>query len=332
MSNNEMPFYLNWDGHKLHELLGLISDGVWDWDANTGYVYRNSGWYRMLGYECNSLPNTVKTWEDIVHPEDYPNVMKHFENSIYQNIPYHVEYRCRCKNGEYIWIEDRAVIILRNKDNSVSEMLGVHRNINDSKQLMIELKNNNTSLELLVAEKIHELLIVNKKLQQQLDYNRELAERDPLTKAANRYRLEKVLKHECERSKRFQHPLSMIAIDIDDFKLINDRHGHFFGDRALILVADKIRNFLRHQDTLARWGGDEFIIIMPLTTSEDAFLVAESIRKSMNSVDIIDNHKITVSFGVTQFKEQDDINNFLHRADQILYSSKKHGKNKISKA
>ncbi|MGE0973330.1 sensor domain-containing diguanylate cyclase (plasmid) [Klebsiella sp. WOUb02] len=331
MSNNKTPPNINWDEKTLQELLGLISDGVWDWDANTGYVYRNPGWYRMLGYECNSLPNTVKTWEDIIHPEDYPNVMKSFENSIFKNIPYHVEYRCRCNDGEYIWIEDCAVITLRNNDNSVAKMLGAHRNINSSKRLMIELQKKNKSLETLIAERTNELSIINKKLQHQLDCNRELAESDYLTKSANRYRLERVLKQEYDRSKRFSHPLSIMAIDIDNFKYINDKHGHFFGDRTLITVADKIRNSLRNQDTLARWGGDEFIVIMPVTKLEEAYLVADKIIQSMDKIVMIDNYKITVSIGVTQFNGDESLNDFLHRGDRLLYESKISGKNKMSK-
>ena len=91
-------------------------------------------------------------------------------------------------------------------------------------------------------------------MQRQLDENRELAERDALTRVANRYRLESALQRECQRAQRFRQPLSLIAMDMDDFKPINDRYGHARGDSALVRVAENLRTCLRELDLLARSG------------------------------------------------------------------------------
>ena len=227
MSQETRPVPAGFSEQQLRTLFDLISDGIWDWNANTGYVYRNPGWYAMLGYPSHSMANSVLTWESVIHPEDYPRVMAHFEAYINQrNEHYQVEYRCRCQDGSYLWIEDSGYIIAHNEDGSVARMLGAHRNIDANKRLVAQLQQRNQSLESQVAERTRELSWVNQQLQRQLDENRELAERDALTRIANRYRLEKALQLECERAQRFRQPLSLIAMDLDDFKPINDRHGH----------------------------------------------------------------------------------------------------------
>lgn len=194
MNHETRPAPGSFSEQQLHTLFELISDGIWDWNANTGYVYRNPGWYAMLGYASHSMANSVLTWESVIHPEDYPRVMAHFEAYINQrNERYLIEYRCRCQDGNYIWIEDSGYIIGQNADGSVARMLGAHRNIDAGKRLVAQLEQKNQSLECQVAERTRELSWVNQQLQRQLEENLELAERDALTRIANRYRLEKSL-------------------------------------------------------------------------------------------------------------------------------------------
>ncbi len=265
----------------LHAVMELVSDGVWDWNANTGFVYRNPGWYEMLGYPRHSLENSVFTWENIIHPDDYSRVMTVFDDYINRRSPYYqIEYRCRKKDGSYLWIEDRGYVVARNLDGSVARMVGAHRDINTRKCAIEQLERRNQSLEALVAERTRELSRVNQQLQLQLDENRSLAERDALTRVANRYRLEKVLLEECERAQRFRLPLALVAMDIDDFKPINDRHGHGVGDQTLMSVVESLEACVRPGDLLARWGGDEFVVVLPKSTLESAKNLAERIRQS----------------------------------------------------
>ncbi|MDR0207525.1 MAG: diguanylate cyclase [Pseudomonas putida] len=330
MSQQSGPVPAGFSEQQLHTLFDLISDGIWDWDANTGYVYRNPGWYAMLGYQTHSLANTVLTWESVIHPEDYPRVMAHFEAYINQrNERYRIEYRCRCQDGSYLWIEDSGHIIARNEDGSVARMLGAHRNIDAGKRLVIELQQKNQSLEALVAERTRELSWVNQQLQRQLDENLELAERDALTRTANRYRLEKTLHQECERARRFRQPLALIVMDIDDFKPINDRYGHARGDAALVEAVERIRPCLRPQDLLARWGGDEFVAVLPQTSVEQALALAAQIRQAMEDVEPIGDCRLTMSYGVVRWEDDEDQHDLLARADQALYRAKAAGKNTI---
>ena len=331
MSQETRPVPAGFSEQQLRTLFDLISDGIWDWNANTGYVYRNPGWYAMLGYPSHSMANSVLTWESVIHPEDYPRVMAHFEAYINQrNEHYLVEYRCRCQDGSYLWIEDSGYIIAHNEDGSVARMLGAHRNIDANKRLVAQLQQRNQSLESQVAERTRELSWVNQKLQRQLDENRELAERDALTRIANRYRLEKALQLECERAQRFRQPLSLIAMDLDDFKPINDRYGHAHGDAALLRVVDVLRACLREQDLLARWGGDEFVIVLPQASLGEALEVAARLRQAMAQIEPVGDFRLTMSYGVVQWEEGEDQHALLARADKALYRAKGSGKNAIA--
>ena len=331
MSQETRPVPAGFSEQQLRTLFDLISDGIWDWNANTGYVYRNPGWYAMLGYPSHSMANSVLTWESVIHPEDYPRVMAHFEAYINQrNEHYQVEYRCRCQDGSYLWIEDSGYIIAHNEDGSVARMLGAHRNIDANKRLVAQLQQRNQSLESQVAERTRELSWVNQQLQRQLDENRELAERDALTRIANRYRLEKALQLECERAQRFRQPLSLIAMDLDDFKPINDRYGHAHGDAALLRVVDVLRACLREQDLLARWGGDEFVSVLPQESLGEALEVAARLRQAMAQIEPVGDCRLTMSYGVVQREEGEDQHALLARADKALYRAKGSGKNAIA--
>ncbi|WKC49136.1 sensor domain-containing diguanylate cyclase [Pseudomonas veronii] len=315
----------------LHAVMELVSDGVWDWNANTGFVYRNPGWYEMLGYPRHSLENSVFTWENIIHPDDYSRVMTVFDDYINRRSPYYqIEYRCRKKDGSYLWIEDRGYVVARNLDGSVARMVGAHRDINTRKCAIEQLERRNQSLEALVAERTRELSRVNQQLQLQLDENRSLAERDALTRVANRYRLEKVLLEECERAQRFRLPLALVAMDIDDFKPINDRHGHGVGDQTLMSVVESLEACVRPGDLLARWGGDEFVVVLPKSTLESAKNLAERIRQSMSEVPTVGDFKITLSLEVVERHAGEGPDALMARADQALYRSKAAGKDIVS--
>lgn len=330
MSEQSRPTPAGFSEQQLHTLFELISDGVWDWHVNTGYVYRSPGWYAMLGYASHSMANTLLTWESVIHPEDYPRVMASFEAYIQRrNERYLIEYRCLCQDGSYLWIEDTGSVIERNQDGSVARILGAHRNIDDSKRLLAELQQKNLSLETLVAEHTRELSWVNQQLQRQLDENRELAERDTLTGIANRYSLEKTLHKACERAQRFHQLLAVIAMDVDDFKAINDRHGHVRGDAVLVQIVEALRGCLREHDLLARWGGDAFVVVLPLASLREALEIAARLRCAIARVEPVGEDALTLSYGVVQWRAGETQHELLARADGALFRAKGAGKNAI---
>jgi diguanylate cyclase (GGDEF)-like protein/PAS domain S-box-containing protein len=315
----------------LHAVMELVSDGIWDWNANTGFVYRNPGWYEMLGYPRHSMENSVFTWERVIHADDYPQVMTLFDDYIHRRASfYRAEYRCRKADGTYLWIEDRGYVIARNDDGSVARMVGAHRDIQVRKSSIEQLERRNQSLEALVAERTRELSRVNQQLQLQLDENRFLAEHDALTRVANRYCLEKVLLEECERAERFRLPLALVAMDIDDFKPINDQHGHAVGDQALVRVVESLLACARQGDLLARWGGDEFMLVLPKSSLVVAKALAETVRQAMREVPAMGEFALTLSLGVVERRPGESPTALMMRADQALYRSKTAGKDKVS--
>nr|WP_276528245.1 sensor domain-containing diguanylate cyclase [Yersinia bercovieri] len=298
--------------------------------ANNGFVYRNSGWYEMLGYPVHAFENTVHTWEKIIHPDDFERVMFQFDAYINnQSERYQIEYRCQTHEGDYIWIEDRGKVIERNRDGSVSRMIGAHRNIHDKKHRLEKLELKNKTLEALVEERTSELRKINYQLQQQLDIKKSLSETDVLTSAANRYLLEKVLKHEYNRAKRFCQPLSLLSLDLDNFKFINDQYGHSVGDLTLTHIVDVIRNNIREVDVLGRWGGDEFMIVLPNTQLNEAKTIAEEIRQLIEVMPVDGNIHVTMSLGVVELAQNEAQEQLLIRADKMLYNAKAAGKNVI---
>jgi diguanylate cyclase (GGDEF)-like protein/PAS domain S-box-containing protein len=158
---------------------------------------------------------------------------------------------------------------------------------------------------------------------------RRLATTDKLTGAYNRTKFEEIIEREIERVKRYNKPLSMIMFDIDHFKKINDTYGHSAGDYVLKTIADIVRETIRKIDYLVRWGGEEFVIISSETNLEKAHALAERIREKTESYKFDKVGKVTVSLGVTEFKEQDTKDTLIKRTDDIMYKAKERGRNRV---
>lgn len=156
-----------------------------------------------------------------------------------------------------------------------------------------------------------------------------LAATDSLTKLNNRLKIDKVLRKEFLRDKRFKHTFGIIILDIDDFKKINDTYGHQAGDKVLVEFANILTTNIRHIDTVGRWGGEEFLVICPETDLEGTVKVATLLKNIIaNNVFPEVNH-VTASFGVSSFTDEASINNLISKADKALYKAKENGKNRV---
>ncbi|MCD8024438.1 MAG: sensor domain-containing diguanylate cyclase [Candidatus Gastranaerophilales bacterium] len=163
----------------------------------------------------------------------------------------------------------------------------------------------------------------------------ELATKDGLTKLYINRHFMTLLENEIRRCTRYKHNLSLIMIDIDDFKLVNDRHGHLAGDQILREVSNQILTTVRKIDVPARYGGEEFVIMLPETNKEGAAIIAERLRKNISSISITTNDEkvitATVSMGISQFPDHGQIpQDIIEKADKALYNSKRNGKNVVS--
>ncbi|GAX86769.1 polar amino acid transport system substrate-binding protein [Lebetimonas natsushimae] len=149
-----------------------------------------------------------------------------------------------------------------------------------------------------------------------------------LTNILNRLAIDKRLNEEIEKAKRYNTPLSIIYFDIDHFKQINDTYGHAKGDFVLKEISDLIQQNIRKTDIFGRWGGEEFLIILPFTKGSDAKKLAEKLRQAIENHDF-NGLKVTASFGVTEYNEEDDYISLMQRADVALYLAKEKGRNRI---
>jgi two-component system cell cycle response regulator len=167
--------------------------------------------------------------------------------------------------------------------------------------------------------------------QQNLEHQTQI---DPLTALFNRRGFEKKIAEEFERSKRYSHPLSVLLLDIDNFKSINDTYGHHGGDTALVKISEILREKTRRSDFPARYGGEEFVLILPETDQDSAVQVASKIHEEIRSQPFGTSSSafaLTVSIGLTSTstKPYDDWRQMLDDADQAMYTAKNSGKDRV---
>ena len=157
------------------------------------------------------------------------------------------------------------------------------------------------------------------------------ATHDNLTKLFNRQKLNDELSDEINRHDRYKHDISLIMFDIDHFKKVNDTYGHDIGDEVLISISSLSKKHIRNTDILARWGGEEFLLLLPETSIEDAKTVAQKLRADIDSTCLtaVKSCHITASFGISLFKEDDTRDSFIKRVDEALYEAKEAGRNQV---
>lgn len=152
---------------------------------------------------------------------------------------------------------------------------------------------------------------------------------DSLTQIYNRLKFDEELKKWINYSKRYNTDLSLILFDFDNFKKINDNYGHLIGDKVLIEGAQLVKKILRKTDIFARWGGEEFVILLPNTSKEKGIEVATKLKFTMSNYSFNTVGQVTCSFGVTSLSYKDDLNTMVNRVDRLLYVAKEAGKNTI---
>ena len=156
------------------------------------------------------------------------------------------------------------------------------------------------------------------------------ANHDQLTGLFNRQKFNEIFIKEIKREKRYKNSLCLITFDIDDFKKFNDNFGHMVGDEVLKVISTIVTNNIREHDSVARWGGEEFLVLLPQTQLNGAIHVAEKIKVAIEEYeDSLIPEKITASFGVTKLEEDDDEVSVLKKADEALYRAKNKGKNLV---
>jgi diguanylate cyclase (GGDEF)-like protein len=171
------------------------------------------------------------------------------------------------------------------------------------------------------------------KLRESEEKYRELSIVDDLTQLYNSRHFYHQLKMEIDRAGRYGQPLTLLLFDIDDFKKFNDTYGHIDGDQVLQRLGKVVKNCLRQTDSAYRYGGEEFIVLLPMTTCSDGAIIAERIRTEFkrDSFSPAPGQEVhmTVSIGLAQYSPQEEMKDFVQRADQLMYKGKKTGKNRV---
>ncbi|MCW8911377.1 MAG: GGDEF domain-containing protein, partial [Gammaproteobacteria bacterium] len=198
------------------------------------------------------------------------------------------------------WMRTLVLILL------IIFSLFIRRTLSREQELVNQLKKHQDELEEIVLQRTQQL--------------ETLAMTDDLTGALNRRKFYEILDHEIDRYKRYGTELSLLLIDIDYFKKVNDNFGHHAGDHILKNFSDLIQNLIRKSDYFARIGGEEFAIILPQSNLKQAVNMAEKIRNRIYEYNFPEVGKLTASIGISEIQKNEEISNFTRRTDHALYA------------
>jgi diguanylate cyclase (GGDEF)-like protein/PAS domain S-box-containing protein len=257
-------------------------------------VYANRVFLKMLKYQEEEVIG--KSLLAFVDPKDLERAKRIIERgTVGRRKPLEVILRLTTKTGKVKWFKLISnVVICKNKGHSLITLVDI---------------------------------TTEKERERRLFY---LATTDKLTKLLNRHAGIKMFENLLYQAQRYGIPFSLLILDIDDFKKINDELGHLAGDLALRKVAKAIKKGTRKSDVAIRWGGEEFLLLVPHTA--DPLRVGEKIRKLINAISIDGYGPLSVSIGATTYREGDTIDSMVQRADSALYSAKRKGKNQVEVA
>lgn len=283
-----------------HERFSLAvngsTDGIWDWDVEQGVVYFSPTFKQMLGYseDDSEFKGNIYSWKEKVHPEDYHLMIGALLEYLEGESDYFVcEHRIRMKSGQYIWGLMRARGNF-NQRGEPTRLAGSLTDVTERKQF---------------EQKIHHQAL-----------------HDTLTGLPNRALLEQRLKEALSKATRHKTPVTVLMMDLDRFKEVNDTLGHPIGDQLLVDVTMRLRNLIRPTDTLSRFGGDELVMVLPKTNMEQSMVVISKITSAFHKHFYIDGKDLVVqiSIGGAVFpKDGTDAETLIKRADVAMYTAKK---------
>lgn len=277
-------------------------DALWDWDLVTGRIFRSPRWCSMLGYEESEIGDTRDELIRLLHPDDVEATNNAVALHLGGKTPsFSCEYRLRHKDGSWRWIMDRGQGVWDERGRPV-RMAGSHSEITERK----------------AAE---DLLALQ-------------ARTDALTGVANRREFERLAGEQFRAARESGEQMNICICDLDHFKQVNDYYGHASGDRVLMAFAGILRRNVRNSDTVARIGGDEFVVAMSGISKRDAYLTMERIREELRETLFESGEGVTFgvtsSFGVAELQaSQASCEELVEEADRCLYEAKGRGRDRI---
>lgn len=292
------------DSPEIFEFLQSGSlDGLWYWDIqDPQHEWMNARFWELLGYDPSEKKHLSSEWQDLIHPDDLAesleNFRKHCEDPSH---PYDQVVRYRHKDGRTIWVRCRGIAI-RDEQGRPVRMLGAHNDLTPLKELEEQL--------------------------------RKTASEDALTGLANRRSFDEHWAWTLANRERTDEVVSVAIIDLDHFKDVNDTYGHQVGDGVLAACATAIRAGVRNNDFPARWGGEEFIVLLHGAGVDESIAIAERVRQLVAEVDAVDGGA-SASIGVatvpamTAASDTASNDQAIRAADRALYVAKESGRNRV---
>ncbi len=276
--------------------------GTWDWEVDTQRLYWSEAIYGMFGFKVGEVVPSYELFCSCVHPEDRERVRAGELRCLETGENHDEEYRVVWPDGSIHWLRETGNVV-KNVHDTTIKMMGVVRDITDEK-------------------------VSTRQLQQ-------LAHFDPLTGLPNRLMLEQRLSQALEQARLNQTRVALVFVDLNGFKAINDQYGHAAGDRVLNATAQRLQGILRSSDTVARIGGDEFVVVLEglspgLDLTEEARRIGEKIFSQLSPPVEVDSqrHSIGSSLGVAVFPDHAGrMDQLLHVADLAMYEAKRSGNN-----
>ncbi|MBI2381987.1 MAG: diguanylate cyclase [Gammaproteobacteria bacterium] len=294
------------EAHRRELSFRVLAEGSADvialYTQHRRLLYLSPAVRELCGYAVEDIRSSLRFRKSLVHPDDWPRITSLFQALAHGEPVYAAQYRIRHRRGDWIWLESRARI-------AGSESL-------NEPHLVISTRDISSNKE---AE----------------DHWRSLAHQDALTGCLNRRGFEEFALEELWRAHRYQRPLSLLMLDIDHFKRINDQHGHDVGDAVLKHFAEQIQERCRRSERFARLGGEEFAILMPESSAASAQEFGERIRQLIADTPYLHVNgaiDFTVSLGLAELRADDDLDRLKKRADVALYLAKAEGRNRLLKA
>jgi len=270
---------------------------IWRANLSTECDYFNKTWLNFTGRTMEEEYGFG--WAVGVHPDDYDRCVKIYLDNFKLQHPFEMDYRLKRYDGQYRWINDRGVPFYDKNKN----FIGFIGSCMD------------------VTEKVEGQLL------------KEMAQNDGLCQTYNRQYSHQLLSEVFNKAREAGFPLSILMMDIDGFKIINDNYGHSAGDIVLAKVAAIAKSEMRGFDILGRYGGDEFLIGLVHTDFEAALMVAERIRIAIANAEIFVSNimpiKVCVSIGVRCLQSEMTLDELINNADKKLYEAKSEGKNSV---
>ncbi len=268
---------------------------IWRAGTDTKCNYFNNTWLKFTGREMND--EIGDGWIEGVHPEDIEFCVTTYLEAFKKQERFEMEYRLKRYDGQWRWINDRGVPFFEEN----GDFVGYIGSCMD------------------VTEKVE-----GKKLTQ-------MAHNDQLTGIYNRNYLEYLLDYEFQKARSEHTDFIVMMMDIDKFKWINDTFGHGFGDKVLHQVAQNILESIRKTDIVGRYGGDEFLVILPKTGFEEAQLIAQRIIDTTPKLIERDTLvEVRLSIGIAKYVNENEVRKVIENADKAMYHAKQKGGNKYS--